>query len=420
MQQIADEVARLPHKHVAFQILQQSFSFGRIQYWTRTAPRELVSSLIEYHSQLHKQLMESLLEQPLPAQQWLQARLPIRYGGLGLLSSRYELGMRVFHVADLVYVSARRQSYEHISRLVSGYEALAGIFEHDAVQHLSFFYPTHGASLSKPSAPLDQASMLQNLHEAIFQDLLQSSTVAQQARLRAVAAPGAGAWLQVAPSPTRDLLFSDIAFSDVVSMRLGVPIFQGDEGCTYCGQALDPCGHHIMSCMRQGNKYGIHNSLRKTVHRFAQMAGLRPVLEPTGLITGSTQIRPADTLLIAPPSLKPNSWRKFPRLALDLAVTCPVTQPLIAQAAAETLSAAENMPTASAGLVTSPCDARLQTWAMSRWYSRVLAGSKEEVWSSYLVSALKLTNNNNPGLARLSVFARRVFLSICSEGCTEL
>ena len=70
------------------------------------------------------------------------------------------------------------------------------------------------------------------------------------------------------------------------------------------------------------------------------MAGLRPVLEPTGLITGSTQIRPADTLLIAPPSLKPNSWRKFPRLALDLAVTCPVTQPLIAQAAAETLSAA--------------------------------------------------------------------------------
>ena len=38
--------------------------------------------------------------------------------------------------------------------------------------------------------------------------------------------------------------------------------------------------------------------------------------------------------------MKPNSWRKFPRLALDLAVTCPVTQPLIAQAAAETLSAA--------------------------------------------------------------------------------
>ena len=58
------------------------------------------------------------------------------------------------------------------------------------------------------------------------------------------------------------------------------------------------------------------------------------------MITGSTQIRPTDTLLIAPPSLKPNSWRKFPRLALDLAVTCPVTQPLIAQAAAETLSAA--------------------------------------------------------------------------------
>ena len=47
-------------------------------------------------------------------------------------------------------------------------------------------------------------------------------------------------------------------------------------------------------------------------------------------------------------------------------------------------------------------------------YSRVLVGSNGEVWSPYLVSALKLINNNNPGLVRLNinVFAWVVFLDL--------
>ena len=38
--------------------------------------------------------------------------------------------------------------------------------------------------------------------------------------------------------------------------------------------------------------------------------------------------------------MKPNSWRKFPRLALDIAVTCPVLPSVLAQAANEPLSVA--------------------------------------------------------------------------------
>ena len=68
------------------------------------------------------------------------------------------------------------------------------------------------------------------------------------------------------------------------------------------------------------------------------MTGLRPVLEPTGLIAEDPQLRPTDTLLMAPPSLKPNSWRKFPRLALDIAVTSPVLSSILTQAAIEPLS----------------------------------------------------------------------------------
>ena len=82
VQEVVEAVTQLPHKHVAFHILQQSLSFGRIQYWTRTAPREYISSLLELHHRLQQELLEHLVGQPLSVSQWLQARLPIK-GGLG-------------------------------------------------------------------------------------------------------------------------------------------------------------------------------------------------------------------------------------------------------------------------------------------------------------------------------------------------
>ena len=36
--------------------------------------------------------------------------------------------------------------------------------------------------------------------------------------------PEAGAWLHAIPSPTRDLGFSDIVFSHIINIRLGISI----------------------------------------------------------------------------------------------------------------------------------------------------------------------------------------------------
>ena len=43
---------------------------------------------------------------------------------------------------------------------------------------------------------------------------------------------------------------------------------------------------------------------------------------------------------MAPPNMKPNSWRKFPRLTFDIAMTAPVLPSVLAQAAIEPLSVA--------------------------------------------------------------------------------
>ena len=110
--------------------------------------------------------------------------------------------------------------------------------------------------------------MLQSLYEAVLKDLFQSNTATGQVRLRAFAASGSGVWIIAAPSPTKDLLFPNTAFIDVLNMRLGVEIFGLGKACNFCAEVLDACEYHVLGCIRQGSKYGIHNCLRNTVFRY--------------------------------------------------------------------------------------------------------------------------------------------------------
>ena len=266
--------------------------------------------------------------------QWSQARLPVRWGGLDLSSSRYELDMQAIHVSDLAYLVSRRQSLEHAKRLVLGYDEVCAAMEVPAIRHLFVALWTSEAHiLQNPNKKLDQISMLQALYKAIHRDLIQSSPVAAQVRLRAAAARDSGLWLTATPSPTRDFLFSNAALIDVVNMRLGIEFFGVGETCGYCHQVMDLMDHHVMGCIRQDSKYGIHIMFRNDISRYVAMAGLQPILEPTGLLSDSPQLKPIDILITAPPSLKSNSRRRFSRLAVDLAVTSPFQNHLLAEAA---------------------------------------------------------------------------------------
>ena len=182
--------------------------------------------------------------------------------------------------------------------------------------------------------------MFQALYKTILRDLIQSSLVAAQVRLRAAAARGSRLWLTATPSPTRDFLFSNAALIDVLCMRLGIEIFGVGETCGYCHQVMDPMGHRVMGYIRQDSKYGIHNVFRNDINRYAAMAGLHPILEPIGLLSDSPELRPADILIMAPLSLNPNYRRRFSRLVLDLTVISPFQNHLLAEAAEQELVSA--------------------------------------------------------------------------------
>ena len=177
LQEMADAIQQLPTKHVAFHLLREALSWGKIQYWARTSPREYISTLLEVLHTIQRQCLEGILGKPLTSAQWLQSRLPDRCGGLGLLACRYEQGMQVFQVADLAYLVSRRQSHSHVARLVPGYEQVVPTLEASAIQHLTAFLPIGQDEINHPEHALDQSQILDRMYNSVFQILFDGSTL---------------------------------------------------------------------------------------------------------------------------------------------------------------------------------------------------------------------------------------------------
>ena len=175
----------------------------------------------------------------------------------------------------------------------------------------------------------------------IFFSGMQQSDVLNQARLRAFAAPWADGWLCATPSMAADSLLQSEVLRDAVRLRLDMPIFDGG-GCAMCTQACDDRGHHCLACMASGHKQLMHNTLRNTVYRYAELAGTRPNLEPIGLLPSDPHFRPADVLIMTTPSIVASSWRQFPRLAFDFAIVSPFLATNLATSASVELSAANS------------------------------------------------------------------------------
>ena len=236
----------------------------------------------------------------------------------------FEKEMRGLHIIDLSFLVSRRQILEYIRRLLPWDDARMNQHdEHICIEHISPLFPSFRDEIRDSERKLDQNIMMDAFYQQLHHELVSTGTLGTQIRLRGVAAQGASAWVQIIPSSTKDTIFSNAAFSDVVGLRLGVSFFAEGVACSFYGQAMDEYDHHILGYLRQGSKYDILNSLRNTIHRYTNLVALQPKLEPTGLLSDDPQARPADTLSVVPPGVRQNSWRKFPRITVDIVITSP-------------------------------------------------------------------------------------------------
>ena len=163
-----------------------------------------------------------------------------------------------------------------------------------------------------------------------FQNLLINSTVCTRARLRAVSATNANAWLRAIPSIHNDLALEPQEVQVLLKWWLGLPISTADSKCPLCSSALDPDCHHALTCRSGGDIIARHNKLRDCFANLCSKACLSPQLEKG---PGLDFSRPADVLV-------PN-WSLSNPAAFDLKVIHPLNTDLILEASLTSGNSAE-------------------------------------------------------------------------------
>lgn len=191
-----------------------------------------------------------------------------------------------------------------------------------------------------------QGVVSETLAEVTVKELLESAQPAQVARLHALQAAHAGAWLNAVPSMALQQRLTNAEFQSRISRWLGLPINE-EKACPYCFSTLDCWGAHAEHCMAGGDATLRHNEGRDTIHKQAQLAMLRPELEQQGLLRGLGQPelagrRPADTLLCNVGALSLPGGAQHRKVALDIGFVNPQALSHMTQAVQGPLEAAKS------------------------------------------------------------------------------
>ena len=194
-----------------------------------------------------------------------------------------------------------------------------------------------------------QSELVVKIQKTKYDILEEGAGVLDTARLKAAAAPHAGAWLDAAPNRNLDMLLTNQEVSSRVGRRLGVAICE--EGpCPFCFGIRDKWGIHAESCMAGGDKTAAHHCVRNDIFLHAGRGNTGPVLEAAGVlgVLGMQQgqerrgERPADVLLCRAQGVRTGLGAPgHARVALDVGIVCPQAAAHLGAASVESVGAAE-------------------------------------------------------------------------------
>ena len=114
-----------------------------------------------------------------------------------------------------------------------------------AVERLQSLFPNWQTDFQNSQTKLRQKEMASQAEDASHRDFQGSLTPQDQLRLRYYTGCWADGWVRCAPSHAFDNCLSNVVFSDSISMRLGLPLFDVDEACLRCPQVSDRYGQTI-------------------------------------------------------------------------------------------------------------------------------------------------------------------------------
>ena len=326
-----EELKDLGDSHAAYKILSNCLGSCKMMYAMRTTRSDWAQEVCGKYDALVRETAESMLGTPLQDLAWEQASLSTSGGGLGLRSSSAH-APAAFVASS---VGTRSLCLEVDPNFI--WETQEGELAASTARLNAALAPSDHFNLE--TLPAEEGNATQTELSAKIEALQVESlrargNVTDKARLRAAAAPHAGAWLNAPATRAFGLHLTSAEFMAAALFRVGGCFLSNDVWCPRCDQTLQKSCNHAVRCRGGGDITIRHNSLRDECYFRCLSASIEAEREVSGLLPSDPQRRPADVFLPACPGLG--------AVALDFAVTCPLQETLVRDAAGHTLAAAMN------------------------------------------------------------------------------
>ena len=249
---------------------------------------------------------------------WQQAQLSPSRGGLGFRSLSHHSSAAF--ISSLCSSGLGMHSSPHLTQAVEIFNSLVSPADVVSVESLL-------------TTPVSQKSLSGKLDDHVFNLLLNSSSVADKARLLSVYSPHAASWLSVVPSKSLGLHMDPPVFHVAIKWWLGLDVSEGSQ-CALCpGSTLDHLGHHAVTCKYGGDVVTRHNMIRDILVETCRRAHIGVKVEVGNLRRDHSKTRPADILL-------PN-WFLGRTAALDVSITTPLNPVNLLEAGVSATAAAQ-------------------------------------------------------------------------------
>ena len=222
---------------VAVSLLRMCGSFCRMVHIARVSPPSLATDALRSFDEEVKHCFVMCSAINVTNDAWSQAQLGLKFGGLGLRSLSHHAAAAF--IASLSFSGFGKADNIHLQQAVAMFNAQVSPSNVITV-NFALESPIHQKVLS---------GMIQAQH---FHILLESSSPANRARLLSVATPHASSWLSVVPSPGLGLHLESNEFQMAIRWWLGLDT-SGRSMYPFCPDtALDPLGHHAVTCRHGG------------------------------------------------------------------------------------------------------------------------------------------------------------------------
>ena len=297
-------LTRLPAAHIQYTLLRYCLDGCRLNFLTRCSSATHIGPLVTEADGILRRALGDVIGTPLTTAQWTQARLPQRFGGLGIRSP-LDMGPPG-RLASLVDFLLRGRKALELDEALSLHQPDFALVVEEVQARLGPIFEPLQSWHRDPSraASADEVQARQHWwgerwYKAQAKALGDGLPARDQARVALQQSQRGAAWLAVSPSVGLGTELNNDECRLLLRFWLGAPLipsqWQG-AACPLCNQVLDTMGDHMVCCNKNDIKQR-HSVLQGALSDLAQLAGVPTSLEvalPDGSVPGDVCFRQWD------------------------------------------------------------------------------------------------------------------------------